>query len=609
MTADTFKASPRSTFAAIRKSTIFIEPGRRGRWVLLVGFAVLVSISEAVGAILIFGLLGLVTSESTSLPLPLIGDITRFFPRRDLSEVLKIVAAFTAAFFFLRGLLYLAQSYLQYRIVHNAGVLLSVRLLRGYLRAPYSMHLRRNSAELIRNAYYSVLELVAHAFVPIVNMFSELLIVAGIFIALLVTAPAVTVLIMVVLVPIVLVTLRVVRPRLERLGRVHQELGAETLKVLQQSLSAIREIRLAGRESFFEQNFANRRSLLASTSYMRALLMDVPRVTIETTVVLFILGFLGYSAADAARVDDAVPVLGLFAYGILRILPSINRVLSGVSNIRFGFAVIDDLHEDLVTLERDANLARRTASPFSLDREVCFERVTYAYEPGRQVVHPLNLTIRKGEFLGVVGSTGSGKSTFVDLLMGLIPPTGGSITIDDLAIADVRPGWQNSLSLVPQTIFLLDDTLRRNIAFGLEDHEIDHAAVTEAVEVAQLRPFVEGLEDGLDTVVGERGVRMSGGERQRVAIARSFYTRPEVLVFDEGTSALDNTTEAALMKALEPFRRVKTIVIVAHRLTTVRRCDRILFFDGGHLVDTGTFDELIERNESFKRMTNSEPVS
>jgi ATP-binding cassette, subfamily B, bacterial PglK len=276
--------------------------------------------------------------------------------------------------------------------------------------------------------------------------------------------------------------------------------------------------------------------------------------------------------------------------------------MKNFNDIRYGRAALDDVQADL----------RRPVPPLPTDTRplpfldrVVVEDVTFAYEgTDTPAVEGIDLEIRRGQSLGIVGATGAGKSTLVDLLIGLSTPTAGRITIDGVDLRGNEPAWHRQLGMVSQEMFLLDDTLRRNIALGLPDDEIDDARIGHAVRLAQLEDFVSGLPEGLETYVGERGVRVSGGQRQRIAIARALYPRPEVLILDEGTSALDNLTEAALIEALAQLHEDHTIITIAHRLSSVQDHDNIVFLRDGRIEATGTFDELIERSVAFQRMAN-----
>jgi ATP-binding cassette, subfamily B, bacterial PglK len=248
----------------------------------------------------------------------------------------------------------------------------------------------------------------------------------------------------------------------------------------------------------------------------------------------------------------------------------------------------------------------RSVEPLPFHQELRLERVTFRYEQAdRDALQGIDLVIHPGEQIGICGPTGGGKTTLTDIITGLLDPTSGRVTVDDRDLVDVEREWQANLGIVAQMVFLTDDALRRNVALGVPDDKVDDAALREAVKLAQLEPFVADLPEGLDTIVGERGVRVSGGQRQRIAIARALYRKPEILIFDEGTSALDNATEAQMMSAIEQLRGEHTIILVAHRLSTVRNADRIVFLEDGRATGIGSFDELRTTNTVFREMAGT----
>jgi ATP-binding cassette subfamily C protein len=335
----------------------------------------------------------------------------------------------------------------------------------------------------------------------------------------------------------------------------------------------------------------------------QATLSSFPRVLLETVFAIFILLFVAIAALGDHLNAETIALLGLFAYVVLRITPSLNRVSLAVNNLRFGGAALDTVVRDLHSSEEIQRRPAPGPGVTRLTQTIVVDNVSYQYpNHDETVLRDVSLTVRRGESIGLVGSTGAGKTTLVDVILGLLVPTRGRVLVDGRDIADCRADWQRSLGVVSQTVFLLDDSLRRNIAFGLSDDRIDDDKVTKAVEMAQLDEFITSLPDGLDTPVGERGVRLSGGQRQRVAIARALYRRPDVVVFDEGTSALDSLTEAEVMAAVDRLRGDRTLLMVAHRLTTVRRCDKIILLENGKISGIGTYDELLGQSDSFRRM-------
>ena len=361
---------------------------------------------------------------------------------------------------------------------------------------------------------------------------------------------------------------------------------------------------MLGRTGFFHEVFARQQSALFRVKCLHATLDAVPRLLVESTfvcgalLVVFLLTLQGHRGADV------LPLLGLYAYAGFRIIPSANRILWRINEIRYGTTAIHQLYDDYTVIAHNASHACDASADegLSFTDRITVEGLSYTYAGSRTpALHNVYLTIRRGESIGIVGPTGAGKSILVDILIGLLQPSCGRITVDSVALHQRLRSWQRQIGYVPQTIFLADDSLRRNIALGLPDDDIDDDKVRMTIRMAQLEVFVASLPDGLE-VAGERGVRLSGGERQRVGLARALYHEPEVLVFDEATSALDSRTEGEVVRAIEALHGAKTLIVIAHRLSTVRHCDRLLFLQSGHVADCGAFDELVERSIDFRAM-------
>jgi ATP-binding cassette subfamily C protein len=397
-----------------------------------------------------------------------------------------------------------------------------------------------------------------------------------------------------------------------RLGSREQELKQEILKSLQQSLGGVKEVKVLGRERFFFDDFTSRHGALTRLRAHHFTLSAAPRLIIETifiTGMLFVISSLVMSSEVGTGL---MPQLGLFAYAGVRLIPSASRTLANLNSIRFGSSVTQRLYNDYVqcahTLDSYPNSHMDSEITFA-DR-VDIKHLTYTYEESpRPVLTDISLTIRRGETIGIVGPTGAGKSTLIDLLLGLLSPSAGDIFSDGENIARSPRSWRTKIGYVPQSIFLIDDTIRRNIALGVKDKEINEQKLWNAIRLAQLEDYVHSLPLGLHTIVGERGVRLSGGQRQRIAIARALYHEPELLMFDEATSALDNQTEREVIQAIETLRGKKTLVIVAHRLSTVRSCDFLVFLKGGKIAACGTFDELLVHSEDFRCMAAESDLS
>jgi ATP-binding cassette subfamily C protein len=563
---------------------------------------------EAAVALVVFALLQTITDPGAPLTLPLIGDLEEAFPSVERDALFAYAGGVIGLFFILRGAVSIFQVYLQARVAQNTGVEIAQRLVRGYLAMPYPFHLHRNSAELIRNATSSVNAIVGYVLVPLATVLTQSFLAVGLAVVLLGTAPLATLGAGTVLAVLVFVLLRSIHPRVKGYGQLSQDMSKAVLQVMQQSFQGFREVVLLRCASYFERRFVKARGGLARARFLSATLAEAPRVVIETVSMLFIVAFFTYATVATASDEEAVAVLGLFAYAVLRMIPALNRIVVALNMLPFGGPAMQAVCRDI---ELAADVSRpsprpEAASPRALlQRELVMENVSFTYEgTDEPVIRDVSIHIARGEAFGFAGSTGGGKTTCVDLLTGLLMPTQGRVLVDGVDVSgDSAADWQRQLGIVPQTVFLLDDTLRRNIAFGIEDPEIDDERVAAAIQLAQLQEFVASLPEGRETLVGERGVRLSGGQRQRVAIARALYRDPAVLFLDEGTSALDRLTEVEIMEALQALKGERTIIMVAHRLTTLRGCDRIVIFEYGRVVDLGTYDELESRNEQFRRMT------
>jgi ATP-binding cassette, subfamily B, bacterial PglK len=587
-------------YTTIRQALQLLGHKQRTRWAVLVLIALVASGFEMVGAVLVFVLVALVSDPSGSIDLPLLGDVRSVLSSLDQDALLVTVAAAMAVFFVLRGAVQIVSLYIQRRVAENAGAQLSTHLVRGYLRAPYSTHLRRTSSELIRNSNLAVQQVVSQVYMPMIRVTAEIFLTVGLLAVLLSVAPAAAGLAVVVVGGAAGLILLVVQPRLKRLGRVAHGVHRESLSILQQALYGVRDIKLLGREEFFTLKYARTRRKLARANYRRGLWSRLPATVIELALLGFILMFFSLSVIWGSSAQEILPVLGLFAYAGLRLQPSLQQIVSGLNDLRFSAAPIDDLAADLRAFSPSIEPSNGTPPP-TFAGSIEFRDVSFQYEAtDRNAVSGLTFRIEPGEVVGICGPTGGGKTTLIDLLTGLLHPSTGRVTVNDLDLVEHWRAWHRHLGVVPQMAFLLDDTVRRNIALGVPDADVDEEALREAIVLAQLKDFIESLPQGMETQIGERGVRVSGGQRQRLTIARALYRQPTVLIFDEGTSALDNATESELLRAVSRLRGDRTIILVAHRLSTVRDADRIIFVDDARIAGIDTFAELVRTNEQFR---------
>lgn len=582
-----------------------IEPGRRWVWVLLVGLAVVASLFEAVAALLVLAVIRLSTSPDAHGEIPLLGRVLERLGVQDLGSNLPVLLLAVGGFFAARSVAVLLMSYLQGRIAFNAGARVSARLLDSYLRMPYAQYLRKNSAELVRNAHQSANEVVMYGLLPVVTIASETFVIASLVLVLLSENLAATLGAVALVGPVAVLSMKWLQPMLTRLGVESQAEARASLQTIQESLAALPEIRLVGGEHTFVSRLAAHRRAFARARYLNRFAADVPRVATETVAILFVLAFLFASSARGEASAAQLSFLGLFAYSALRIVPSISRVATSVNSLQFADAAVSDVLADLADLRQVERSEDHGSGRNRPPEGLVFRGVSFSYDGSQEhALDGIDLHLPPGGSLGIVGPTGSGKSTLVSLLLGLLEPTSGQILVDGRPLALCREEWQRSIGFVPQSPTLFDDTIRRNVALGEPEERIDDGRVLKALELAQVRDFVESLPAGLDTTVGDRGIRVSGGQRQRLVIARALYRDPPVLVFDEGTSALDSETEEAVTRALSEVRLDRTFVAVAHRTQTVRDCDTIVVVVGGRIHATGTYDDLIARSPIFRALAS-----
>jgi ATP-binding cassette, subfamily B, bacterial PglK len=574
-----------------------LAPSRLKRpWWLLVILSLvnaMLEIAAAAAMVILFAHLA-----GSAVPrIPLIRDFIAVKDLQTPSGVLSLCAILAALFTLKYGVASLI-AVLQIRLPLTAGNDLAGRLFQLYLAAPYEFHLRRNSAETIRNLVASV-DVLFRVVVPsTLAIFSESISVAAILTLLLASAPVESLVIGVVASGLLVGFYLLFHRRLLFWGQRVQDLTRDGLMHARQSIDGIKEIRIFGREQFFWNRYMEARGGLSRTLIRQAELQQLPKVLLEAFFIALVLGAIVLFNLRSDRAD-ILPLLGLFAYGGLRILPSVGRILISLQLIRSGGAASAAVFRDYSQLQRRAEAVNTVATAPSLrsNIEIEIERVTLHYKSAtRPALLDISVNMRQGEATAFVGLSGAGKSTLVNVLLGLLTPQSGAIRFRGSDVRDDLRRWQSRIGYVPQTIFLLDDTLRRNVAFGVPDSDIDEDRVRQALELAQLSDLLRGLPDDLDARLGEQGARLSGGERQRVAIARALYGDPEVVVFDEATSSIDGVTGRYISDAIERMRGKRTVIIVTHQLDLARSCDRVVLLEKGQIVAEGTFHQVARGN-------------
>lgn len=496
--------------------------------------------------------------------------------------------------------------YWKAKFVKNRQVSLSTRLFSAYMNAPYTFHLQRNTAELLRNVNSEV-QLAMEVLTSGLLLLMQSLMIVAIFILLIAVEPIISVVTLGVLGVASVLFLQMVKRKVKMYGLEQQGHRRTMIQAINQGLGGLKDARILNREHFFLKKFKVSAIRNAIAGRYISVANQVPKPFIETVAVSGMLLIALILVLQGRSVQSVIPILTLFAVSVVRLMPAFRDVVGHYTKIQFNIFAVEPVYDDLRELENlkseihvNGNGATR---PLTIKNNIKIENLYYKYPNSKaQALNGVNLEIPRGEAIAFVGSSGAGKTTIVDCLLGLLPPTKGSIKVDGQDIRSNLRGWQSRIGYIPQFIYLSDDTVRNNIAFGLEEDEIDEEKLKKATEAAQLDHLIENLPKGYNSVIGERGIMLSGGQRQRIGIARAFYHNPEVLVMDEATSALDNVTEKHIIQALEKMRGDRTMIIIAHRLTTVKNCDKLYFMKEGKIEASGTHDELLERSSDFKLM-------
>ena len=596
----------------LRKILDLLDARERRQAYLLVPLVILMALAEVGGIASIAPFLSLMADPEAAREVAVLAwAYDTFGFQTDRAFLVAVGVAVIGVLVVANGIL-IAGNWILFRFGAMRNHSISHRLLVRYLQQPYSFFLTRNTAALANNILAEVQQVINGIVLPGLQVIARAVAALAILAFLVVLDPLLASFVVVVLGGAYGAIFWATRRYLRRVGHARVVANQERYRAANEAMGGIKDLRLLGREGHMASRYARPSYRFARFMSNAKIIGEVPRYAIEAVafggVVVIVLILL----AGGRSVTEVLPTLGLYAFAGYRLMPALQRVFTGATQIRFSQGALDEVHEmvGLVgarSADSDDFEDRSTIQPIRFEDEVRFERLGFAYPGTAPVLHEVDVTIRKNESVAFVGSTGAGKTTLVDLLLGLLEPTAGRITVDGTPLdRETLPAWQSRIGYVPQSIFLTDDTIERNIAFGLADRAIDHDRVRAAARLAQVAAFIEeDLANAYETVVGERGVRLSGGQRQRIGIARALYHDPDVLVFDEATSALDGSTERAVYEAIRALSGTKTIVTIAHRLGTVRDADVIYLLEKGRVTAQGRFDQLLASSPAFRRMAQA----
>ena len=566
----------------------------------IAGLALLILIGgllETVGVSMLLPVVQAIMDPEQLMENELVGKVTKALHIETSRQLIILMLGALIALYVVKNAYLLFQTYVQNTFVTRNRNRMISRVMREFLNRPYEEYLGADIPTVFRltdsdipNAFQLILVMI--------QMVTEIVVAGFLCIVLVVVSPVMSLFIFCVFLGMTLMITKVLKPRLNAIGHKNQQIQSRIAKWRIQSIYGLKDVKVLHREEFFVRNYYESGAIGADVARNYAVFNNLPRLLIETIFMASMLLFIMLYMLRGGNITVLIPQLSAFAVAGIRVMPGTNRINTYLSEIAYSQPCLDYLYENLTAnMKMDVNgsvtgLARGGGAQTQevrthLQDKIVLDHITYAYpNTEKNIFTDAHMEVKKGQSVGIMGPSGAGKSTVVDILLGLLRVQEGTITCDGANIFDNYADWLSKIGYIPQSIYLIDESIRDNIAFGIDGDKIDDRRIWEVLEEAQLKEFVEELPEGLDTTIGDRGVRIAGGQRQRLGIARALYHNPEILVFDEATSALDNDTEKAVMDAINNFHGRKTMVIIAHRLNTIAKCDVIYKVDGEKIVET-----------------------
>ena len=564
----------------------------------ILGLAVLILIGgllETMGVSLLLPVVQAIMDPEAIMGNELVGAVADLLQIETSRQLIILMLGSLIALYVIKNTYLLFLTYVQNTFVTRNRNRMISRVMREFLNRPYEEYLGADIPTVFRltdsdipNAFQLILVLI--------QMVTEIVVAVSLCIVLVVVSPVMSFFILCIFLGMTLMITKVLKPRLNAIGHKNQMIQSRIAKWRIQSIYGLKDVKVLHREEFFVRNYYESGAIGADVARNYAVFNNLPRLLIETIFMAAMLLFIMLYMLRGGNIGILIPQLSAFAVAAMRVMPGTNRINTYLSEIAYAQPCLDYLYENLTSnMKADVNgsvtglteAAQPELQSTKLQDKIVLDHITYAYpNTEKNIFTDAHMEVKKGQSVGIMGPSGAGKSTIVDILLGLLHVQEGSITCDGVNIFDNYGDWLSKIGYIPQSIYLIDESIRDNIAFGIDADRIDDKRIWDVLEEAQLKEFVKELPEGLDTTIGDRGVRISGGQRQRLGIARALYHDPEILVFDEATSALDSDTEKAVMDAINSFHGRKTMVIIAHRLNTIAKCDVIYKVDGEKIVET-----------------------
>ncbi len=593
---------------------LYILPGKKTSLILLLLSFILVSVLEVFGIGLIGPFIALASNPSIIHKTHWLEQIYLHSRLESRTQFIPFIGLFIVVIFCFKSLLsWKVQTYV-FTFSYKRQGLLMKKLMHEYLEAPYTFHLSKNSAHFIQSVVSDTQIFANSCITTLLTAIANGIVILSLTLLLCITDLSLIIVVFTLILPLFLFFNRF-KEQLTQWGKEAGQANEAIVRTINHGLGGIKETQLLGCGVYFEKQIFEQAQRYANASGAFYAFQLSPRLIIETLLVVSIVGFISILFIFNQNPQNLISVLGIFALASMRLIPALSNFMNGISTLRNSTYVVDKLYSDLKELEESTTCkVIGTVSNFTLGKQhsskdiqsvtfkdqIFLDGVIYRYpNASENALDGVSLIIQKSQSIALIGKSGAGKTTLVDAILGLLTPNSGDIKVDGKSIYNDLRSWKDMIGYIPQSIFLIDDTIEKNIAFGVPGHLIDQQKLSRAIQTAQLEELVERLPNGIQTMVGDRGVLLSGGQRQRLGIARALYYEREILVLDEATSALDNETESLVTEAIKSLSGTKTLIIIAHRLSTVEHCDRIYRLEKGHIVQSGNYQEVVLKKETF----------
>ena len=588
----------------LKKLNVLLDKKQKKTMILMVFMMIFGAILEACSVSMVIPVVGVVIDESSVTKYEAVGDVYEALHMQSITQFALLMMTALILIFVVKNIYLYGQMKFMYRFVYTNQFRTSERMMKNYLRKGYEFYLNADTAIIQRNITSDVNNMYA-LILSLLQLVSEAIVFVVLVGVMLASDWKMTLIIAVPLLVTLVVIKKVVKPIMNRAGKENQDFYSGLFKWISQTVQGIKEVKIAGKEQYFTEEYIKCGKGYVNAVQKYTLYNSIPRLLIETVCIASLVGYMMILVSEGQSVKEVTAILSAFVVAAVRIMPCANRINNQLTSIAFYqpffMGVSDNLQDEISGENTDMSFAAVAKEKLPVKKNIVLKDITYHY-PGADplIFDHADMEIPVGAAVGIVGTSGAGKTTVVDILLGLLEIKTGGVYADGVSIQENYRSWLKNVGYIPQMIFMLDDTIRKNVAFGIAEEEIDEDRLWEVLKEAQLDEFVRGLPEGVNTSIGERGIRISGGQRQRIGIARALYYDPEVLILDEATSALDNDTEAAIMDSINNLHGRKTLIIIAHRLQTIEKCDMIYRIENGKAVlekDTGQKQHRMQ-NES-----------